>query len=352
MQIDFHHAATYAIARLAGFSHMEADVVAWAAQYVDDATKSGLIRFDNGSIYLRTSSAHRMLDYRNFESLANHHVWVPFHFLPGNGGLPAGQAPPGPFIERMVCRPDSPPAQDMICTAIRDRDLPCALHRLGIALHVYADTWAHRGFAGISHEVNGASDLSTGDQPDTGLMDRLASYFVSTANPLGHGTVLSNPDKPWLVWSYTDGLGRHIARDNPRDYLQAADRMCQVIRRFRLGDAQVTVPGLPERDLSHMDRLFRDLHGEPEERHAAWLEEIRSGAFSFGPQEVSYLDKGEGSRKHIALGTTEEVDEDDEIFTYTDGFLQSDWKYFHDALQAHRLAVLHRVLPRYGICAG
>jgi hypothetical protein len=31
--------------------------------------------------------------------------------------------------------------------------------------------------------------------------------------------------------------------------------------------------------------------------------------------------------------------------------LKSDWKHFHDALQAHRQDVLHDVLPRYGICA-
>ena len=46
MRIDFHHAATYVAARLAGFAHPEADIVAHAAQHVDDATSSGLILFD------------------------------------------------------------------------------------------------------------------------------------------------------------------------------------------------------------------------------------------------------------------------------------------------------------------
>jgi len=39
-------------------------------------------------IYPRTASAHKMLDYRNMRDLANHRVWLPFHFLPGNGGDP------------------------------------------------------------------------------------------------------------------------------------------------------------------------------------------------------------------------------------------------------------------------
>jgi hypothetical protein len=31
--------------------------------------------------------------------------------------------------------------------------------------------------------------------------------------------------------------------------------------------------------------------------------------------------------------------------------MHSDWKRFHDALQVHRLQVLHEILPRYSICA-
>lgn len=76
MQIDFHHAVTYVLARLAGFEHAKADVVAYAAQYVDDATNEGLIHFTNGAMYKRTSSAHKMLDYKNFADLANRQVWI------------------------------------------------------------------------------------------------------------------------------------------------------------------------------------------------------------------------------------------------------------------------------------
>ena len=91
MQIDFHHAATYVIARFSGFDHSQANIISYSAQYVDDATNSGVVRFDNLYLYSRISSAHKMLDYRNSEELANHEVWIPFHFLPGNNGKPAGE---------------------------------------------------------------------------------------------------------------------------------------------------------------------------------------------------------------------------------------------------------------------
>ena len=31
-------------------------------------------------------------------------------------------------------------------------------------------------------------------------------------------------------------------------------------------------------------------------------------------------------------------------------FLESNWKRFNDAIQCHRLYIVHDILPRYGIC--
>jgi len=50
MQIDFHHAVTYVVARMAGFNHNEADTISYSAQYVDDATNDGVIEFTNGNV--------------------------------------------------------------------------------------------------------------------------------------------------------------------------------------------------------------------------------------------------------------------------------------------------------------
>lgn len=360
MQIDFHHGATYVVARLAGFEHRAAEIVAYCAQYVDDATNSGVIEFANGAMYERISSAHKTLDYRNFKSLANHRVWIPFHFLPGNGGVPAGQDPPGTFIDKLRCVPDSPVARDMLRACIHNQhfdpahpDAPnAALHRLGITMHVYADTWAHQGFAGVNHEVNAAFHLRGPDgNPDEGTMSRLVGFFLGEALPLGHGAVLSNPDKPYLVWSYTNGRDEVIHRDNPTDFVAAAEAMCVAMQRFRVGAEAARVPGMPGRDrgvFAELIRGTRDVDGEV--RHRVWLDAIAGGAFSFGPAAPSYVAKGVGSWKHAALGTTAEHDGGEE-FPYTPEFMRSDWKLFHDALQEHRFVVLHHILPRYGICA-
>lgn len=353
MQTDFHHGATYALARLAGFPREAAQIVATAAQYVDDATNSGLVRFDNGALYERLATAHRMLDYRNFRELANHRVWVPFHFLPGNQGLPAGQNPTGEFADKLICTPDSPVARDMVAAAIAGRHEGFALHRLGITLHVYADTWAHAGFSGVSHAHNEVSEVRTAEgHTDAPLMERLKGYFVGEALPLGHGPVLSYPDRPWLIWGYTDGRGRRVYRDNPAIYLEAAEHMLVALRRYLAGDAAAVVPGLSGRDRDVIRTLLVQCR-DPDERvrHASWLSAIADGSFSFGADPgLTYTAKGEGSWKHAALGTTREVDDGDEIMPFHRSFLSSDWKRFHDAAQVHRLHLITSILPRYGVC--
>lgn len=356
MQIDGHHAMTYITARLAGYGRSNAEIIAYSAQYVDDATNSGVIHFDNGATYSRISSAHKTLDYRNSDELANHLVWVPFHFLPGNGGKPAEENPKGTFIKKLVCYPDSYVSRDMLRACAADIKKPYALHRLGITMHVYADTWTHQGFAGVNHGINGVSELASDDKKkDENFLHKIANYFISELFPLGHGAALSYPDTPSLVWKYKNGLGEKVARSNPKIFIDALDKMCRSMQCFQQSDTNMdleSMTGLPKKDSEKILSLLQSIKEDSgEERHKLWIEEIRKGSFSFGAEEIGYIPKGKGSWKHKSIGQVEETDGGEEEFPFKETFMSSDWKLFHDALQAHRLAVLHDVLPKYGICA-
>ncbi|WGV26141.1 DUF6765 family protein [Halotia branconii] len=352
MQIDFHHGVTYVAARLAGFEHENANIIAYSTQYVDDATNDGLIRFENGALFSRISSAHKMLDYRNFEELANYRVWIPFHFLPGNGGLPAGEDPQGSFINKLICRPNSYVAQEMVRECIEHRHTPYGLHRLGITMHVYVDTWAHQGFAGVNHRVNEAKNLlDEHGKPDRKLIDRLQNYFISEALPLGHGSVLTNPDKPFLRWGYFNGRGEQITRNNPQDFLAAADNMCKAMQRYLIGDPDAVVPGLPEPDKTLIALMLENITDDKGNvRHQKWLNAIAEGKFSFGKADINYIPKGKDSWKFFALGTEKAVDGGNEKYPYHPSFLTSNWKKFHDALESHHFYITHDLLPKYGIC--
>jgi hypothetical protein len=356
MQIDGHHTMTYVAARFAGYGHKQASVIAYSAQYVDDATNGGVVCFNNDAMYSRIASAHRMLDYRNSDELSNHQVWVPFHFLPGNGGRPAGENPEGSFIRKLVCYPDSFVARDMLRACFNDRQKPYALHRLGITMHVYADTWAHQGFAGVNHKINEVEDLKSNSKAqDRQFFNKITNFFLSESFPLGHGAALSYPDQPSLVWEYRNGLDEHVSRSNPEIFVEAVDRMCRAMRCFREGDPEMDLeakPGLPEADAKVVRSLITSIKDhEGEKRHERWMEEIRKGSFSFGPAEAAYAAKGKGSWKAKAIGQLAASDSGRERFPFKKSFMNSDWKRFHDALQAHRLDVLHDILPRYGICA-
>src|SRR5262249_17446750 len=145
---------------------------------------------------------------------------------------------------------------------------------------------------------------------DESLLNRLENYFLNKALPLGHGTVLSNPDKPYLVWGYTNGHGERIERNNPKDFIDAADHMCKAMQCFRAGDIRYSAPGLPPRDRDTIWQFFTNLVIPDEKvRHAAWLEDIKKGFFSFGPETASYVAEGEGSWKHYALGVPDADDD-------------------------------------------
>jgi len=365
MQIDFHHATTYVLARLAGFEHPDASIVAYSAQYVDDATNTGVVHFTNGAMYRRVNSAHKMVDYRNFKELANHQVWIPFHFLPGNGLKTAGDNPKGSFIEKIICKPNSFVAKDMVRACIKNKNRKYSLHRLGITMHVYADTWAHHGFAGVNHPVNNISHLDDSEESGDSsvaasklgtffgdLFDKASSQLIGDTFPLGHGAALSCPDKPYLRWSYIDHNDKKVSRDNTKDFLKASDELCKAMQRYRIGDPDASVSGLLKADKDKIKDLFESIRDDDgEDRHEKWLKYIAKGHFSFPAVNLKYIAKGKGSWKYKALNTKREADLKGEEFIYKPIFLDSDWKLFHDALQAHHFEVIHDILPRYGICA-
>jgi hypothetical protein len=351
VDIDFHHAVTYVLARIAGFTHDDAAKVAYSAQYVDDAINDGTICFDNKAMYTRINSAHKTVDPENLSEVKNHLIWLPFHFLPGNGGTEEKGAVGDHFINKIVCLRGikNPVACDMLEMTLAVKDKPNGLHRLGITMHVYADTWAHQGFAGVLNDINEVDDpKETGDSGvfagdlGTELVSWLAEKIVP---PLGHGRAQGFPDMPFLSWQYTNGKNETIVRNNTDLFCEAADAMCQFMGRFNSG----TETKLNEKDATEIRRLFTELkEKDSNKRHQAWVAAIKEGKFSFGPADISYDDKDKNSWKAKALGTAFDLP----VHNYRDDFLNSDWKMYHDALQQHRLVILHDVLPKYGICAG
>lgn len=146
MQKDMHYYGTYVMARAAGIKPEIAQVIASAAQFVDDNAAKKSVEFKDGGAVHSRATAHHAVHIKNIDREDQRFVWVPFHFLPGNEG--------SKFSEKLVCGKNSKIAQEMVNNHISRHKEEFSDELMGIAAHVYADTFSHYGFSGISSRKN------------------------------------------------------------------------------------------------------------------------------------------------------------------------------------------------------
>lgn len=353
MQIDFHHAVTYILARLAGFAHADAATIAHAAQYVDDANNQGTIHFTDGSSYYHYASAWAISDIdQECRNTADYTVWVPFHFLPGNQQAAAGAAGAASLVERLLCQQDSPLAARMWQECRKTAGDANALHRLGITCHVYEDTFSHQRFAGFRHAVNDVASLNGIAPSSISLFDRLEDRFADILK-LGHGGAGVNPDLPYLSWHCQMQSGAAFDAVNPGIFLAACEAVYRQLSLYRGADP---APSLADGDRAQIAALIGSAQmKDGEQRHQAWINAIVNGRFSFGAlsgaekAELNYVAKGAGSWKYDALDTTSDTDSPLDRFVRSPEFAQSNWYKFHEALKGHRATVLETLLPEFGL---
>ncbi|MBN1449351.1 MAG: hypothetical protein JXA28_15605 [Bacteroidetes bacterium] len=211
MQIDMHYYGLGFLARAAGLPEKDALTLAYASQYVDDATEStpmncGDFMFDP----VRT--AHNGLGANSWT--VQRKIHMPFHFIP-----------PEPLTSKpdaFITQPDSPMSQRLLDRARTETDHESKIIALGIAMHTYADTWAHSGFAGKEDDINDVQKMlykKNGRWKKPGL-DVTALNLLP---PIGHVQASSYPDLPWVEWKYRSaGLQKNMPRNNHALFLDAA----------------------------------------------------------------------------------------------------------------------------------
>ena len=250
MHVDIHYYGTYAMARAAGLKQSACQTIATAAQFVDANDKDYDVDLKDGSRLNVIPTAHPLTDIKNtalFER-DQRRVWVPFHFLPGNKG--------NSMSERLICRKDSDIARKMVDHCLSSVDEPFGLCLVGIAAHVYADTFSHYGFSGVSsrwNQVKGDSiELLNGERDESAekhfwskynrifpnwrtFVDGIKSGVAEEATgALGHGAVLKYPDFPYLHWKFSYEHSGHdpdtSERNNAETFLEACESLYE---RFR-----------------------------------------------------------------------------------------------------------------------
>jgi hypothetical protein len=351
MQTDMHYYGTYAMARAAGLVEDIARAIATAAEYVDDSDRLKVTLTD-GKVIESEPTAHHPIDAHNLEPNDQRRTWIPFHFIPGNEG--ANDA------ERLVCRLDSAIAQEMVkhnlTIAVTNNTYGVLL--LGITAHVYADTFAHYGFSGISSSVNkvyaDSFHLELSDATHKAAFDTKYQSFVdqyikgAAANflaQLGHGSVATYPDQPFLKWSFTyeNRDQKSGLRDNPKTFLQACAKLHLMFSEFnQRTDGMYDDPEAKREFNTISEDVAKVLavEGEQVDRIAAWQTAVIANRIYNNPtsQPIPMYDSSRFTTDLKALHTYDSAKASQTLVCA-----------FLDASNVHRNYVLNELLPKYNI---
>lgn len=364
MQEDMHYYGTYAMARAAGLRVKHARVVAYAAQYVDDATANNSEQHDDGGMLQAIATAHtnpEAIKNARRDQTEQRNVWVPFHFFPGNQG--------DSLSEKLQCQKDSKLVRIMVknhiehAVSVKDEYGPALM---GVMAHVYADTFAHYGFSGVSSRnnrvdgdsfefvVKDTSMLAYINNKFTRFLKKYSSSFLvdnwrkivnevaeDSVGALGHGGVGTYPDRPFLKWRFRYELDNRDSgwRDNPATYLEGAKKLHEAFGEFAEKAGIRVRPVEFSRIKSKVAEIIR-LEADMKGRIEAWKKAIlNQELFETEAKEVLTYSKDDWERqkKLFASLPDSQTVVDQEIYR------------FHQAAVYHRDYTMKQLLPRHGI---
>jgi hypothetical protein len=344
MQKDFHYCMVRVLAEKAGFKPQEAQIIAYASQYVDDAvefqeiTVKGLPSLDysrlSEEIFDPICTAHRGIQYiAGITKDAQRKVYLPFHFVPaaeyaGDGSYDFRTMPDGSLAGGIAHA-----AVLELKNAASENERMQKLIKLGIALHSFADTWAHQRFSGrLSHEDNDVERISIFKN---GRWESLPFFEQVRANmfpEVGHVEAMQYPDFSRLRWRYEHGSsGSEYERDNASIFLDAAKAifglLCEAVgttveweeHEARLKECLSMSPHSFREEFENYKRLFPDVSFSYHE------EEWRSHALAGG--RLNWTDFTENDYSEIEYGFNGDMK----------------WFYFHIEALSQRMYVMDRI---------
>lgn len=257
MQLDFHYYATYCAAYIAGYSHEESLAVCYSAQFVDCCTRTLLSGIGAPASAATTQLQLEMMETRTdligLQDITR--IWASFHFLPFD--LYADVKKGSKLYRdkyRLICDANSDLLVETV-TLAKDR----GLEAVGLAMHVLADTWAHRYFAGTPSMVINNTDnyfyelIPEGDTfkekmirfrhnpsgedsfENSSYINTLYQLGENNVMCLGHGRAGHLPDYSFMRYRYLPAWGgyKEILKDNPTDYYCAFTQMIYAMEFLR-----------------------------------------------------------------------------------------------------------------------
>lgn len=258
MNINFHYFAVKTLAMAAGFEDTHAQQLAKYSQFVDDYNAPLLMSCSNIpkeiitsgelDLYVRGLSGNFQPVSTGFSSPFEYATLIvrreqrfilsPFHFAPYDK-TGAGLADNRVIL--LTCG-DNSLMDRLIHREISDfnssSNQSIHLMRIGMLLHIFADSYAHQGFTGFLSGVNrvnitGVKNNLTGKDCTVQARDGIRRIFntaMSNIPAIGHVQAGHNPDLSHVSFRYTDESGKGHSRDNTEAFLEAARNIFMYFR--------------------------------------------------------------------------------------------------------------------------
>lgn len=271
MDIDYHYFVVKTLARTAGFAEEEAQTIAYYSQQVDDFTKClpMMVRQEPPAFFLEREYAKKIGEevwqvlphptgidvIQSLEKHYRHTTLAAFHFLPAKP-LTEIEAEPGFTRADYRCvRADDARAElinqimEQAVEAVKEQKSEKSLMQLGMALHTYADTYAHCGYSGLEGWENHAVIKKAFNQETKKEEVPPQERFVYRTLPhIGHGNAGHVPD----ICTYQidvamcrdeqdDTYSLHIVRDNLQEFLVCAKAILEHLCRAARTDTYQTI---------------------------------------------------------------------------------------------------------------
>ncbi len=366
MDKDFHYYGTGLLARAAGFTEQEALTIAYASQYVDNATESEPLRV-GGIIFDPVRTAHYGL--QAFDWSTQKRVFIPFHFIP-----PKGLRSPA---DTFVTQPDSPLAKMIFEKACQEPDGVLRLISIGISLHTLADSWSHQGFSGKEEPHNDVEKIYQGKEnsweqvlvldkidfsaiPGGSIIGKLLSrvpkrilslceaVYLNFLPEVGHARAGEYPDYPFLKWKYTRGPQKEtIERDNTKECLAAAETIYDLLVAVEKPYPPTVLPWNQIKTVIRF--LLTYPESDVEQRCEKWREQYKN---LFGDNQNYEYDEqrwrlealNPPHKKDIAWDKYKPAQFEQLSFPMMTGFYDTPWVKFHRAALGQRNFVLEYLL--------
>lgn len=324
MDINFHYFMVKTLARYAGFIEREAQRIATYSQYVDDFDWITLISCKNIPDYIKNDPncdlhiPNLLTGFTNFNPAMTGFVGYidlaftgiertqrftvsPFHFMPES--IPVNERVNNVQLQDVRTKPAKIGDASMISSLLasakgallsgREESRNQALMRIGMYLHIFADTYAHQGFSGYNSEVNevkitNATNNATGEEV---AMDMWIS--PNHLPPIGHARAGHIPDLTFVTFTMEcppDGNGPNPmvhTRNNTDVFLKAAKRILNYLRSCR------NLEPIQDEEWAELEAKLRNVlvipykDDTPVSRHVEnWEEVFGEYAYQYNPNAV------------------------------------------------------------------